>query len=200
MVIRKTLGNDLTRRTANVYTLEELPSVSLEQIVGGIVEFAQMILASADHTEDYAEDSCEQIADNVLWKIKLLLEAVRAGQDGSVNSDLVAILALQAGKLAERLNWMVRHEGATRKGIQRKVHEQRAQLSGVEANKKKRRQNFQQVVAQLKKEFTTEQQAILPDCTLARRFKNSGLGGDRVLRGYIKEARERGLIPARPEK
>ena len=167
MVIRKTLGNDLTRRTANVYTLEELPSVSLEQIVGGIVEFAQMILASADHTEDYAEDSCEQIADNVLWKIKLLLEAVRAGQDGSVNSDLVAIIALQAGKLAERLNWMVRHEGATRKGIQRKDHEQRRQKKGVEALKKERRQNIQKVTALVKRKVAPDRQAILSDTALA---------------------------------
>jgi hypothetical protein len=187
----------------NVYTLEELRSISLDKLVGGIVSFARIIQASANPTEDYAEDSCEELADDVLWKIKHLFEAVRGGQDGSVNPDLVAIIALKVGQLDERLTWMVKHGETTRKGIQRKDHEQRAQRKGVEALRRNRRRNIQKVAALVKKVFTPDQQGILTDAALARHLAGMGhsdLGGNRVLRDYIAQARKEGLISARQEK
>jgi hypothetical protein len=202
MVIHKTeRGNDLTARTVDVYTLEELRSCRIEQIIAGIREWARIVQAfPADPTEDHVEDSCAQIADDVLWKIERLLEAVRNGRDGSVNSDFVAIVALKVGMLAERLDWMWKHEDATRKGNLRKIHEKLAQRKGAEANKKRRRQKVQQVPVLLKKEFTPEQLTLLPDTTLARSLANSGLGGDRTVRDYIAQVRRQGLIPTRPEK
>jgi hypothetical protein len=98
---------------------------------------------------------------------------------------------------------MVKHEGATRKGIQRKDHEQRAQRKGVEALRRSRRQNIQKVAALVNKTFTPDKQAILTDTALARHLADldhSDLGGDRVLRDYIAQARKQGLISSRQEK
>jgi hypothetical protein len=195
MVIRNTeRGNDLTRRTVDVYTREELPSLSIEQAVADVRGFARTI-QSNDPTAVHVEDSSEQIADNLLGKIDLLVEAVH---DGKVKPNEVALIALHVGKLAERLEWMVRHEDTTRKGIQRKDHEQLRQKKGVEALKKERRQNIQKVAALVKSKVEPSQQAIMKDAALARHLLDLGhsnLGKDRTVRGYIAQARKWGWLP-----
>jgi len=199
MVIHKAeRGNDLTARIVNVYTLEELRSLRIEQIVADIRDFAQIVQAFPPDP-DHIEDSCAQIADDVLWKIEDLLKAVRRGRDGSVNSDFVAILALKVGVLAERLEWMWRHSEAARKGYFRKNHEQLVQRMGAEGNKRKRRKKINDIAELLKKALPAEQLSILTDSALARHLAKSGLGGIRAIRGYVAEARKLQLIPARSE-
>src|SRR5262249_39046431 len=137
------------------------------------------------------EDSCRQIANDLLLKFDCLVEAVH---NGKVKPTVVAIVALQAGQLAERLERMWVHEEATRKGIQRKDHEQRRQKKGVEALKKERRQNIQKVTALVKRKVAPDRQAILSDTALAI---HSGWRVNRTVRGYIAEARKQGWLPAR---
>jgi hypothetical protein len=198
MVIRSAeRGNDLTKRTVDVYTLEELASCNIEQIIAEIGDFARVVQAlPADPTEDEKEDSCAQIANDVLGKSDCLLEAVR---NKSVTRDLVAIIAIHLGQLRERLEWMWRHTEAARKGYRRKNHEELAQRKGAEANKKNRRDNVNKVANLLKSKFSPAELRSLGDSALARHLAKSDLGGFRTIRDYVAEARNRNLIPPRRE-
>src|SRR5262245_48229743 len=197
MVIRTAVrGYDRTQpRRLDEFTLEELPNVTIEQAVEDLREFARIIIAFPADRD--IEDSCRQIAHDLLLKFDRLVEAVH---NGKVKPNVVAIVALQAGQLAERLERMWVHEEATRKGSQRREQEQRAQRKGVEALKKRRHRNILKVAELVGKKFTPEQQAILRDSDLARCLADSGLGCNRTVRGYIAQARENGLIPIPPEK
>ena len=197
MVIHKVeWGNDLTRRTVDVFTLKELASCRIEQIIAPIRDFARIVQAFPSDPEDGDDDSPAQIANDLLGKIDCLVEAV---QNRKVKPNLVAMIAFDVGVLSERLEWMWRHADATRKGIQRKNHEELAQRKGVEGNKRKRRTNIRRIAELLRKELSTKQLAILTNSALARRLAKSGLGGNRAIRGYVAEARRLHLIPARSE-
>jgi hypothetical protein len=195
MVIRNSeRGNDLTKRTVNVYTLEELGSCRVEQMIGGIRDFALIVQAyhdaNGEGNGEGGEDSIAQLANDVLGDIEVLIEAVH---NQSVNRHVVALLALSLGHRVERLEWMWRHSDATRKGYARKAHEETAQRKGAAANKQKSLQRFRQVAARLRKEFSEDQLKVLSTSALARSL------GPGSKRHDVKQARKLGLIPVRRE-
>lgn len=131
----------------------------------------------------------------IVQELKFLLEDARALLDHNGERCALALVAGRIFEKGERLRWRIRHEPTIVKGEAGFAHERNWQRSGAQANASARRRNVAEAAAALCAIPGIDLQR-LNDSDMARRLRKLGRSeSDRILRGYVAEARRLGLLP-----